>query len=155
VFGGLGWYYGAQFTLDGWIVWLNQILPRFRVPYTIPPVPVSWWFTMVLIIGVGLVYTRVEINPPVRYRGTLSVHDLLEISNYRIKAWQVCAIWLVIVGTDIASTFTGVVNPHTDGWVVSLGAHLGDWRSYLVAAVVTFGPERLIVWSWKQLFGSF
>lgn len=147
----LTWYYGAQFTFDGWIVWLNQILARFRVPMTIASVPVSWWFTMLLIIGVGLIYSKIEMTPPVYYTGRWSFAHMADLHNYQWKSWQACVVWLAIVITDVASTFTGIVQPQTDGWVVSLGAHQGDWRSFVLATVLTFVPERVYRWSRNQL----
>ena len=75
---------------------------------------------------VGGIYSRIELRPPLRER------------DWR-RAALLWLVWLVVMGSDVWATFTGLERPSVVG--------------VLLAVVLTFGPDQAIMRGWRILSG--
>lgn len=138
VFGLAFWAVGGKYTLDGWIVGLNVLLGFLQVPARIPRA-VEWW--VLLFIPLALAYSWVEVMArPGRP------------TSRGWRRWLVAfLLWLIVIATDVGSTFIGVQNPGIRPWLVSTWLAETDIAGGLWSIVLTFFPEALILYGIKQL----
>lgn len=135
MFGAIGWVAGAFFTLHGWVVGLNVFFGWTSLPVSIPT-PTGWW--ILACVPIGIIYSRVE----------------MQIFRRRSGDWQATIRfvigWLLIILTDIGTTYLGVRNPGSTlpilVWIASSAALSLAW-----AAVLTFASDWLIIGAWRLL----
>ena len=105
VFGAIGWLSGARYTLFGWVAGLNLFFSWLGLPAAVP-VPAGWW--VLAMVPIGLVYSRVE----------------MQIWNAHKRHGQALILfaigWLLIVITDVGSTYLGLRTSPADGaWPIT------------------------------------
>jgi hypothetical protein len=126
IFGAIGWVMGAKYTLDGWVIGVNMLLAWLGLPLAIPQV--VGWFAL-LAVPAGFVYSRVEVAAwQARYR----------------KVAQFWFAWLLIVATDVGTTFIGVVYAGGDSPLATQVAAV-PIVAFAWAVVLTFIPEWAII----------
>lgn len=138
-FGFGGWLAGGKYTVEGWIVWLNWFLVWVGFPFRVPPVA-GWG--LLIILPVALVYSRVEVAHRPVWRSGGQWHFAEPIF------W---IAWLLIVGTDVGSTYAGVRSPSPDAFLVTRQVAAVPWLSVVWAVLLTFSPEWLIIAGLKLL----
>lgn len=135
MFGGIGWLAGAFFTLHGWVVGLNMFFGWTTFPITIPA-PAGWW--ILAMVPIGVVYSRVE----------------MQVWRRKQRDWRAMAQfiigWLLIISTDVGTTYLGVRQPGATlpilVWVASSAVVSLIW-----SVVLTFASDWLIIGAWKLL----
>ncbi len=137
IVGGLLWLAGAKYTLLGWVTGLNWFLGWLGLPARVPA-PAGYY--MLIMIPAGLLYSLVEVKRPWKQRNK---------SGERAALYW--AIWMLLVASDIGTTFAGVTTPEPNAWAISrqlaaIWPLAGAW-----AAVLTFVPEWLIAGAHKLL----
>lgn len=136
VFGAIGWLSGARYTLIGWVVGLNLFLAWLGLPITIPQ-PSGWW--MLAMIPIGVWYSRVEMQA-------------LSVQGQRGAALARFAIgWLLIVFTDVFSTYLGVRAPAPDAWPITQTIAASAALALVWASILTFVSDWLILGGIKLL----
>jgi hypothetical protein len=136
VFGSLGWLSGARYTLFGWVTGLNMFLTWLGLPLTIPT-PAGWW--VLLALPLGVVYSQVE-------------RQIWTARSRHGRALVLFMIgWIIIVVTDVGSTYLGVRTPAEDAFTVTRTVANSAGLSFLWAVVLTFVSDWLILGSWKML----
>lgn len=137
-FGVTFWSVGGKYTLDGWVVGLNVLLGFLQVPARIPR-PVGWW--VLLFIPLALAYSWVEV----RARPSL-------VPRGAWDRWAVAVLlWVVVILSDVGSTFAGVQSPGPRPWPVSVWVAENDPAGGLWSLVLTFAPEALILYGIRHL----
>jgi hypothetical protein len=135
IIGAVLWPIGANYTLDGWIAFLNLILRLIRIPFTVPS-PAGW---MRLYIGlpIAFVYSQAEVR----------VRVGLPASFRLIPQWILAVLLVLCVhGSDVLTTFLGYFTPAPDAWPIHLWAVKdGLWALILWVIVLTYGPERAMI----------
>jgi len=53
--------------------------------------------------------------------------------------------WVIIVGTDVGSTYLGVRTPPADAWPITLQIASSAGVSFVVSLVLTFIPEWMLI----------
>lgn len=141
-FGVPAWFVGGRYTVEGWVIWLNRLLGWFGVAEQLP-VPRGWPL-LALVIVAALIYSRVEVahRPWRRVDG-----------RWMLAAPLAWAAWVLIVGTDLGSTYQGIITPPagSEQWVRDVAA--SDWASGFATFVLTFGPEWFILGGIRLLKG--
>lgn len=136
IFGLLGWLSGARYTLFGWVIGLNLFLVWLGLPITVP-VPTGWW--ILAMVPIGLVYSRVE----------------MQVWKAHKRHGQALALfvvgWLLIVATDVGSTYLGVRTPPTDAWPITQSIAASAFFAFAWAALLTFVSDWLILGGWRLL----
>lgn len=135
-FGLMGWLAGARYTLIGWVAWLNIFLSWLGLPASVP-VPSGWW--MLAMVPIALVYSRVEMQVWKAHRRRGQSLALFVVG------------WLLIVATDVGTTYIGVRTPPQDAWPVTLTIANSAALSFAWAAVLTFVSDWLIIGGWKLI----
>lgn len=128
------WLAGGKYTVEGWIEWIRMLSTWFGTPLAIPR-PVGWW--LLVILPVAIIYSRVEVrHRPASWRaGRMHfTHDPL--------FW---VAWLLIVCTDIFTTYTGVRSPAADATLLLQQVASSWWLSGTWATILTFAPEWMII----------
>jgi hypothetical protein len=128
-FGGLAWLGSAKYTLIGWIVGLNTALAWLGLPLRVPPV--AGWFIL-LAVPLGVVYSRVETRV---WRGG---RGLMRSPLFWLG-------WVVIVATDVGSTYLGVRTPPPDAWPITIQIASSGWVAFVVSLSLTFIPEWMLI----------
>lgn len=133
-FGGLAWIIGGKFTIEGWATWLNHIGAYLGIDGSLQA-PRGWTLVGTTIV-VGVIYSFVELRIRSRAARTQPLFWL---------------VWIPIILTDVGSTFFGLqaVAP-TDPLVVRQVAAIWPLAA-LIAAVLTFVPEYMILGAWHIL----
>jgi hypothetical protein len=136
VFGALGWLSGARYTLIGWVVGLNLFFAWIGLPIIVPQ-PSGWW--MLAMIPIGIVYSRVEMQAA-------------SLPSQRGSALARFAIgWLLIVFTDVFTTYLGVRSPGPDAWPITLTIAESALLALVWASILTFVSDWLIIGGVKLL----
>lgn len=134
VFGLIGWLTGARYTLLGWVAGLNMFFAWLGVPLAVPT-PVGWW--VLTMIPIGLVYSRVEMQ-------------VWKAHQRRGQALALFVVgWLLIVATDVGTTYLGVRAPQPDAWPIRVTIADSAVLAFLWAAVLTFVSDWAIIGGWK------
>lgn len=151
LFGGVAWLEGARFTRDGWIQFVNGLCYRLYIPWQVPELP--WWAMMGLMFGIALAYSHVELNklpisiPP-------GFRNLMRFRLWTVEwDWRVWAVVLVIIFSDVATTFVGAKNhdPNDIQILVQFARNNAQLAAYAFA--ITFLPDRLCRWGWHEMTG--
>jgi hypothetical protein len=140
--GVLGWLSGGKYSVEGWVVWLNLFLDWLKLPLQLPT-PAGWW--VLIILPVAYFYSDIEVRhrPFVMDWSTWTPRMSIDLLFW--------VVWLVIVGTDVGSTFRGVRGPSPGAWPLVQQVTGSDWLSAAWAIVLTFAPEWLIIGGVKLL----
>lgn len=136
VFGSVGWLAGARYTLFGWVTGLNMFLDWIGLPLTVPT-PVDWW--ILLMFPLGVVYSRVEMQVWTAHKRHGQALALFLVG------------WLIVVFTDVFTTYLGVRSPAPDAWPVLQTVATSVLLSLGWAAVLTFVSDWLILGGVKLL----
>ena len=146
------WFEAARFTRDGWIRGVNWLAARLlSVEWQVPAF--DWRVMAALAVLIGIAYSRVEFRPPVRPPKNWR-KDFWQFNKWTIeRAWQVWAVWIFLILTDVASTYAGAQLRGRDANEVRLlreiAAHSGALVTY--AILLTFLPDGLIRYGWRTL----
>ena len=133
-FGVLAWLGSAKYTLTGWVVGLNTALAWLGLPVVVPA-PVGWF--VLLAVPLGVVYSRVETRVWHRRSSGLLRTPLFWLG------------WIVVVGTDIGSTYLGVRAPAPDAWALTQQIATSGGVSFVVSLILTFAPEWMVLGGMK------
>lgn len=136
IFGLFGWLTGARYTLLGWVTGLNMFLTWLGLPASVPT-PTGWW--ILAMIPIGLIYSRVEMQIWKAHKRHGQALALFIVS------------WLLIVATDVGSTYLGVRTPPVDAWQITRTIAASGGLAFLWAAVLTFASDWLIIGGWKLI----
>lgn len=137
VFGVLLWIAGSRYTLMGWHYGLNWFMAWLGLPAQLPPI-VS--YGVLLALPVGLLYSLVELRRPWTYR--IKERDAL------VLYW---IIWVLIVVSDVGSTFLGVKQPGVGATRLAQQVAANDGAAALWSLFLTFIPEWFILGA-RKLF---
>ena len=142
-FGLLQWLPAASLTVLGWTAWLTQ----WRGWFGLEPLALTLGTPFVLVsCTVGLLYSLIEIEAiPVRWEA----RRLMIVSGATLLAW------LFLAGTDIVSTYDGLLRLPTTmpSWAQTLVAD--PFTRGLAAVYLTFAPDRAIVLGYRLVRRSF
>lgn len=130
VFGAFGWLVSAKYTLFGWVIGVNYALTWLGLPLHVP-VPVGWF--VLLMVPLGIIYSRVETRIWHRRSSALMRTPLFWLG------------WLIIVGTDVYSTWLGVRIVSPESWTFAQQIAANVWAALFWAAFLTFVPEWAIL----------
>jgi hypothetical protein len=132
LFGSLGWAAGGKYTAEGWIIWLNWFLTWLGVPARVPPLQ-GTGFLLALVLA--YLYSEVEVrHRPLRRVGKRS----------KLAPLPIVVLWLLMVGSDIGSTFQGVIQPGPEAWELTKRIASEPLLSISWSLILTFAPEWLI-----------
>lgn len=130
VFGFIGWATGARYTLFGWVVGLNLFFAWLGLPLAIPT-PTGWG--ILIAIPIGVIYSRVEMQ-------------IWKAHRRRGQALALFVVgWLLIVATDVGSTYLGVRSPQPEAWPITLTIAASAGLAFAWAALLTFASDWLII----------
>ncbi len=133
-FGIIGWSTGARYTLFGWVVGLNLFFSWMGLPVRVPT-PTGWW--ILAMIPIAVMYSRVEMQ-------------IWHAHQRRGQALALFVIgWLLIVATDVGSTYLGVRSPQPGAWPITRTVAANGALAFLWAAVLTFVSDYLILGGWR------
>jgi hypothetical protein len=127
------WLAGAKYTLDGWLMGANLFLAWLNVPASITLT--DPWVRVVGIVLIGLGYSAVEVALRPRKNGSI--------------IWA--AVWVLLMVSDVGSTFLGVISPRAGAWPVSVWLSQTWGVALLWAVVLTIGPEQGLVRIWREI----
>lgn len=136
VFGLFGWLTGARYTLFGWVTGLNMFLAWLGLPLIVP-VPAGWW--ILAMAPIGLVYSHVEIQIWKAHKRRGQSLALFVMS------------WLLIVVTDVGTTYLGVRAPQPGAWQITQTIAANAGLAFAWAGVLTFASDWLIIGGWKLI----
>lgn len=128
-FGALAWLASAKYTLIGWVIGLNTALAWLGLPLNVPA-PIG--YAILLAIPLGVVYSRVETRV---WQGSRNI--------FRAPLFWIG--WIIIVATDVGSTYLGVRAPAADAWPITIQIASSAGVSFVVSLVLTFIPEWMIL----------
>lgn len=128
--GAIGWLSGARYTLMGGAAALNLFLTWLGLPVTIPA-PVGW--AILLALPIGVLYSQVETRVWYQRNTVLMRSPLFWIG------------WLLIVGTDVGSTWLGVRQVAPDSWLLTKQLAANGWIALVWSMLLTFAPEWLML----------
>lgn len=135
------WLVGARYTFDGWLTGVNFMASWLRTPWRVPPM--DWKVYLGLVIALGLAYSFVEV-------ALYSTSKARKLGRVPTVLW---ILWLLVLLTDIGSTFLGVIVPEAGATPLALWAARSWFVTGLWSAVLTFIPEWLILGGGKLLRG--
>lgn len=146
------WLEGARFTRDGGITAINWICERFGTPWRVPEL--SWQASIIAMTLVGLAYTYIELGrQPVRLPRNLR-KDFLHFEKWRFeRSWEVWAVWIILVVTDVGTTYIGARNPDPSGLSIIRDIAAASATLAAYAILITFIPDRMIRYGWRTLKG--
>lgn len=145
------WFEAARFTRDGWILGINWFAERLSIPLRVPPI--DWRVALVLALALGVSYSRIESQPPIRppkdWRKNMFRFRLWTVN----RTWQVWAVWLFLIVTDIATTYVGARARGGDPNELQILRDMAATGAALVtyAILLTFAPDGLIRYGWHTL----
>lgn len=132
-FGIPGWLAGGKYTVNGWIEWGNWFLTWLEVNARIPALAGYW---LLLILPAAYVYSEIEVRHRPAWRSS---------GRWHFSPPLVWAIWLLVVGTDVASTYTGVRVPAADAFLITRQVATDPLFAFAWSSLLTFAPEWLIL----------
>lgn len=136
VFGGIGWLSGAKYTLFGWVVGLNMFFAWLGLPITLPT-PAGWW--ILAMVPIGVIYSWVEAQ-------------VWRAHKRRGQALALFAVgWLLIVVTDVGTTYLGVRTPPPDAWPITQTIAASAGMAFIWASILTFVSDWLMLGGAKLL----
>jgi hypothetical protein len=130
IFGAIGWIAGSKYTLFGWVDGLNLLLSWLGLPFNVPT-PAGYF--ILIAIPLGIMYSRVETRIWHRRSEALMRTPLFWLG------------WLIIVLSDVATTFLGVRIISADSWQISQQIAGSLPIAAIIAGVLTFAPEWAIL----------
>lgn len=137
-FGLAFWMVGGRYTLDGWVIAINTLLGFLQLPVRIP-MPTAWW--ILGCVPLALAYSWVEFGARPGRPGRPSW-----------RGWFVgMLLWLIIIGTDVGTTFVGIQNPGPRPWAISQWLAATPWAGGLWSLVLTFWPELLVLYAVRRI----
>lgn len=135
------WPVGAMYTATGWAWLINFVVVNWLgMPALVPPPTGN---TGLVAAGlVGLIYSAIELTPPSRRR-------------FGLAAWLlVGVIWLVVIVSDVGTTFAATVRPPTPPALPLLRWLAETWTAAAAWAILlTFTPDQAIVRGWRIMWG--
>lgn len=135
-FGLLGWLTGARYTLLGWVVGLNLFFAWLGLPVEIPT-PAGWW--ILTMIPIAVIYSKVEMQ-------------VWKAHKRRGQALALFIVgWLLVVATDVGSTYLGVRSPQPEAWDITLTIAKSAGLAFVWSAILTFVSDWLILGGIKLL----
>ena len=143
------WFEAARFTRDGWILAINWLCTRLAVPWQVPAL--DWRVALGAALILGAAYSRIEARPPVLPPKNWR-KDALNPRAWRIeRTWQVWAVWLFLIVTDIGSTYVGARNRGQSADELRILRDIATSGAALVgyAILLTFAPDGLIRYGWR------
>jgi hypothetical protein len=148
------WLEGARTTRDGWIVVINWLFARFHIPLIIQPATAwAWYVALGALIGLGLLYSRIELQAPVRWPRNLR-RDFFTWSLWSVnRSWQMWAVWLVLVISDVGTMYLGARFPDAGAAPIFVQIAAVTQLAAAYAIIVTFAPERLAIFGWRNVKG--
>lgn len=136
IFGLIGWLTGARYTLFGWVTGVNLFFNWIGLPLAVPK-PSGW--AILAMVPIALVYSRVEMQ-------------IWQAHKRHGQALALFAVgWLLIVATDVGTTYLGVRAPSPDAWPITQSIAASTFIAFGWAAVLTFVSDWLIIGGWKLL----
>lgn len=138
------WLEGARTTRDGWVLFLNWVGARLGIPQTIPSSALwPWWLAISALALLGVAYSHIEVK-----------QVPLRIFPWHVtRVWQVWVVWVVFIVSDVGTMYLGARSPReTDPAILHqiAGAVLS---ASVYAILITFVPERLVIFGWRKLRG--
>ena len=99
------WFEAARFTRDGWVLAVNWLCDRLNIPWQVPVM--DWRVALGVALILGIAYSRVESRPPMRLPKDWRKNGL-GLARWHIeRQWQVWAVWVFLIVTDVGSTYMG------------------------------------------------
>jgi hypothetical protein len=136
------WITGAWYTLVGWVALLNMgaRMLRFSGQIGLPAGAAA----LAGLIAIGMMYSIVEVHLfPIRRQGK-------QVTALPAIMWL---IYLLIIGTDLATTALGVLNPTPETPPLLTYLAVSLQAAAIGTVVLTFLPEGLILGGLKLLRG--
>lgn len=134
VFGLIGWLAGGKYTVEGWVVALNMFARWIGVDGQLATP--RGWVLIACVIGVSLVYSKVEL---LAWRKNVQRMPVFWLA------------WMLIGFTDVGSTLLGVLTPASDAPAVFVQIAAVLPLAILWALVLTVAPEYMILGAWRLL----
>lgn len=137
-FGAPLWWFAATNTLNGFIRFFNIVLDRLSVPLIVPT-PHGWWVLTALVVG--WVFSRSEIT-----------HLPIRRTKKGIVFYGFFALltWLIVIATDIGAQFLGSTDVPPTAWALEQWVANTLWAAAGWSVVLTFIPDRMILWGAQQ-----
>lgn len=139
IVGAAGWLLGAGYSVDGWTGGANLLASWLTLPVVVPT-PVSWP-RLVAIAVLGILYSCCE----------------LYVRPSRAEDWggnvAIVVLMVVIHGSDIGSTYLGVVAPRPGSWPIAMWVASVPPVALVWSLVLTYLPELLLLKGWAYLTG--
>lgn len=146
VFGLLQWIPAARFTADGWVAWINMFTRWLTLGDVIPRL--AGVALVGVALAIGLAYSRVEIS-------ALPIKRLNK--RWSIAPLAVCVAWLFMAGTDVGTTFTGLMAPPPNSFLAWQQLAQNPPLAAALAFYLTFLPDwciiggiRLMMTAWRR-----
>lgn len=146
------WLEAARFTRDGWILFLNWVCLRFSIPWQVPTP--DWRVAIALIVILGFGYSYVEmVKQPVRLPRNWR-KDAFNFRSWRFeRRWEAWVVWVVLIASDIGTTYAGAKNPDPSGLAIMRDIVASGGMLAAYAIILTFVPDRLIRFGWRAFKG--
>ena len=139
VFGVPLWLIGSWYTLRGVTIVSNVILAFFGLDGAIPLL--TGLSALLVSIALGVFYSLVEFGAfPHKRR----LHVIARRVHW-IAALLVVAIWLLLIGSDIGSTYIGVVDVPSNAWPIAKWVAETQVAASLWSLFLTCVPETMII----------
>lgn len=144
------WVPAARFTADGWVAWINGIAAWFGGAPLIPRLSGG---VLVIVAGVvGVIYSVTEIIwQPVQVK--LTTHEGKRQARWIVFPLAIWVLWFLSTATDIGTTYAGLLLPPADAAQAWKDLAKNQDACALLAIVLTFGPNWLILAGIHMLFG--
>jgi hypothetical protein len=138
------WLEGARTTRDGWVLFLNWVLDRLGAPYTIPSSALwPWWAAIGALALLGVAYSHIEVK-----------QVPLRIFPWRAsRTWQVWVVWVVFIVSDVGTMYLGARSPRPNDPAILHQIAGAVLSAAVYAILITFVPERLVIFGWRKLRG--
>lgn len=148
------WLEGARTTRDGAIIFVNWCLARLRIPLAVQPASAwAWYIALGLLIGLGLLYSRIELQAPIRPPRNLR-RDFARWGLWHIeRSWIVWLLWFVLVVSDVGTMYLGARAPEPGAAPIFLQIATTPLLAAIYAIIITFLPERIFVFGWRSVKG--
>lgn len=146
------WLEAARFTRDGWIGFINWLCTRLSIPWQVPIL--DWKVMIGLILALGLGYSYIEIGKqPIRMPHKWS--DALDFKQWEFqRRWEVWAVWVVLIISDVGTTYLGAKNPDPSGLAIMADISSRAVPLAIYAILLTFIPDRLCKFGWHSIKGK-